>query len=91
MLTTPVHIETVPRSVMFAAECAHEPRRRHMGLNVIADVLARAAGFAAKAAQVEAVGGLAQQVVDAGFQLGDVSVIRGHAIHTHSYTMDAHE
>jgi hypothetical protein len=69
MLATAVNIETVPRAIMFATNCADEARRGHMRLNVIADILARAAGLSAEAAQVGgAVGGLAEQGVNAGFQ-----------------------
>ncbi len=71
MLATAVNIETVPRAIMLAANCADEACRGHVRLNVIADILACAAGLSAEAAQVGgAVGGLAEQGVNAGFQFG---------------------
>jgi len=69
MLTTAVNIETVPRAIMLATNCADEACSGDVRLNVIADILSRAAGLSAEATHVGgAVGGLAEQGVNAGFQ-----------------------
>lgn len=73
VLGTPVHVQAVARAIVLATQAAQEARRGHVRLDVVADVLARAARFAAKAAHILApVGGLLQQLIDPRLQVGDV-------------------
>ena len=71
VLAAAMHVKAVARAIMFATEATHKPRRRHVRLNVVANVLPRSARFATKLAEVVAIGGFTQQLVDPQLQLGD--------------------